>query len=316
MVEATNVHKTGQDRVVRWLVRASKKTVHKDVVSSLLWAPPKKTMVADTEEGSSAPDPNSAIPVWKQKQNFNNKNNSDKRNEHGSVGGGDSNSSSGNELCLNIAGARTIQQLFLGSPVHNVAILSSFAKQTATQLLHLGLHPVGSRGVLEVLLQGPDDFDRAKQHLVDRLMGQWTKLSTDRFGTYVVQKCYDVARMQRREAMVAELARNIRSLSGNNHGRHVLKKCRVELYERDPEQWRQAIKGADRRKQMFDNTFGAGEEEGEGGSEVGESSTGSKKRSNGEGGDDIDVDAAPKKKRKRKRKKKSKEDKEMEVVEE
>ena len=301
MVEATNVHNTGQERVIRWLVRASKKKTHKDVVSTLLWAPPKRTT---EEEGNSGgmgmdqtPDPHSAIPTWKQKQRANGNSSSG-----GGAGAGVSGtvSDSGSDLCLNIAGARTLQQLLLGSPKHNTAILSSFARQSASQLVHLGLHPVGSRGVLEVLLQGPDDYDRAKQHLVDRLMGQWTKLSTDRFGTYVVQKCYDVARMQRREAMVSEMANNVRTLSGNNYGRHVMRSCRVELFERNPEQWRSTIKGAERRKQMFENTFGADEKM--------EDVKESKKRSGtGEDGESDNESEPAKKKRKRKRKKKKKE---------
>ena len=200
-----------------------------------------------------------------------------------------------------------MQQLFLGSSAHNVAILSSFARQTTKQLVHLGLHPVGSRGVLEVLLTGSDDYDRAKQHLVDRLTGQWTKLSTDRFGTYVVQKCYEVARQQRREAMVAELSKNVRTLSGNAHGRHVLRACRVELYQRSPEQWKAAIRGADRRRQMFENSFGTGSE---GGNQAttgvgGKNESGGAKRKSGEL--EEGEEAQPnKKKRKRKRKKKIK----------
>ena len=109
--------------------------------------------------------------------------------------------------------------------------------------------------------------------------------------------------------MVAELSKNVRTLTGNGHGRHVLRACRVELYERSPEQWRSAIRGADRRKQMFDSTFGAGEGGGGGGGEgEGEGAEQGKKRSGdvkGEGGEEEGESGAPaKKKRKRKRKKK------------
>jgi hypothetical protein len=279
MVEATNVHKSGQERMVRWLVRASKKKIHKDVVTSILWAPPKMA----TEEGDAiATSTSTEIPIWKHKQSGG--------NTSESTSSSTTSTDVSNGLCLNIAGARTIQQLILGSPSHNTAILSSFARQTTEQLVHLGLHPVGSRGVLEVLLTGPEDYDRAKQHLVDRLTGQWTKLSSDRFGTYVVQKCYEVARQQRRESMVSELAKNVRTLSGSAHGRHVLRTCRVELYARSPEQWRAAIRGADRRRQMFESEFSANTEK---------KSDNKRKTDGGIGGEHPS-----KKKRKRKRKKK------------
>ena len=110
--------------------------------------------------------------------------------------------------------------------------------------------------VLEVLLEGPDEFDRTKQALVDGLAGKWATVATDRFGTFVAQKCYTAARLQRKQAMVRELAKSLRALSGSSHGRHVLRTCRVELFDRNPDQWLAGIRGAERRRQMFESITG------------------------------------------------------------
>ena len=49
LVEAVNRHSEYQERVVRWLVRASKKKVGKDIVNALLWTP-----VVPTTESANA----------------------------------------------------------------------------------------------------------------------------------------------------------------------------------------------------------------------------------------------------------------------
>ena len=152
--------------------------------------------------------------------------------------------------------------------------------------------------MLEAVLEGPDDFHHAKQRIADGLAGRLVEVSCDRFGTYVVQKCYGMARMKRKEAMALELSKKTRVLSGNANGRHVLRACRAELYERSPEQWRASLRSTDRRRQMFAE-FG----------EADQATAGKKRkkifRDSGDGSE-ANVDGGEKKKKKRKRKRKKK----------
>ena len=104
-------------------------------------------------------------------------------------------------------GARTLQQIIQAPPSVCAPVLSSFMEQTQEQLVLLATHPVGSRAVIEAILTGPNDFNRAKQGIVDGLGGRLVDVASDRFGTYVVQKCYAIARLQRKEAMAQELSK-------------------------------------------------------------------------------------------------------------
>ena len=68
------------------------------------------------------------------------------------------------------------------------------------------------------MLGGPDDFNRAKQGIVDGLAGRLVELSLDRFGTYVVQKCYwPVSKNEAQRGDVKGVW--ARALSGNAHGK-------------------------------------------------------------------------------------------------
>ena len=171
-------------------------------------------------------------------------------------------------------------------------------EQTQEQLVLLATHPVGSRAVIEAILTAPNDFNRAKQGIVDGLAGRLVDVASDRFGTYVVQKCYSIARLQRKEAMAKELSKKTRVLSGNAHGRHVLRACRAELYEQSPEQWRASIRSADRRRQMFAE-FGSGGAENAGKKRKKDNASGISS-----GGQAVATEGGKRKKRKRKRKKK------------
>ena len=288
VVEATNKYTGYQERVVRWLVRASKKKAGKDIVNALLWTP-----VAPTKEGEAGVAGGEDFEGGA----------SSATAAAGVINGSSSSSSSsaGTTLVLSIAGARTLQQLFRAPPSVCAPVLSSFAAQTQEQLALLATHPVGSRAVLEAVLEGPDDFNRAKQGIVDGLAGKLVDVSCDRFGTYVVQKCYGMARMKRKEAMALELSKKTRVLSGSANGRHVLRACRAELYERSPEQWRASLRSADKRRQMFAE-FGEDENASAGGKRKKRSAEGG----SGSGDGDVSLEGAEKTKKKRKRKRKKK----------
>ncbi len=217
--------------------------------------------------------------------------------------GGNSSSTSANDnkkkkgLYIDIAGARVIQQLLKLHFSVCRPILQSIIDLPPRTLAALAKDPVGSRAVIEPVLDGVDEFNPFKQKLVDKLSNCYVGLSNDRFGTYASQKCFAVATLKRKENIATELVAAFRILEGNSFGRHVVQSCKLQMFKTQKYRWMEEMRGSQNRKRVFESVFGKSDND----------------KNNDEDNDgDEDADGNSKKKRKRKRKKKKKKKKEQE----
>jgi nucleolar protein 9 len=197
---------------------------------------------------------------------------------------------------IDIAGARVLQNLLHLHFSICRPVLESIVALPPRTLAALGKDPVGSRSVIEPVLDGPDEFNSFKQKLIDRLAGCYVGLAADRFGTYATQKCFAVATAKRKESIAKELTNAIHVLEGSSFGRHVVTTCSLNLFQNQKHKWLEQMKGSQNKKRVFEEVFGKMD-----------------KTNTDKGGGDDEVQAgASKRKRKRKKKKKKKEE---EVVE-
>ena len=198
---------------------------------------------------------------------------------------------------IDIAGARVVQNLLNLHFSICRPILESIVALPSRSLSALAKDPVGSRSVVEPILDGPDEFNIFKQKLVDRLAGTFVGLACDRFGTYTTQKCFAVGTAKRKENIATELCAAIHVLEGSSFGRHVLQTCNLHLFENQRHKWLEQMKGSQNKKRVYEEVFGK-----------------MQKTHADQTGDNHDELSAAGTKKKRKRKKKKKKDGDVDGV--
>ena len=111
--------------------------------------------------------------------------------------GGAEDSGKKSALVLSLAGARTLQQIIQAPPSVCAPVLSSFMEQTQEQLV-LCHTSCGKQSSHRAILTGPNDFNRAKQGIVDGLAGRLVDVAGS-FWNICCSKCYAIARLQQKE---------------------------------------------------------------------------------------------------------------------
>jgi len=139
-------------------------------------------------------------------------------------------------------------------------VLESILELDVKTIEALACHPWGSRHVIEPILDGPSKFEFAQQKLVKRFLKikssevdlkshddgtdarrkvgtVFARLSSNRFGVYFVQKCFNVAQPKDRKRIVKQLVAIERKLSGDRIGQKVLEHCRAQQFIDSPKEW-------------------------------------------------------------------------------
>ena len=127
---------------------------------------------------------------------------------------------------------------------------------SSEDLITIASDPVGSRAVVEPIFDAGVELHQTKQKLIENMKGAWKTLSTDRFGTYSVQKAFKAATLQKKIDIVQELASSERLMSSNVFGRHVIQVCGVGLFARNRRQWEEQMRGTQKRKAAFKEITG------------------------------------------------------------
>lgn len=132
----------------------------------------------------------------------------------------------------------------------------------AAELERLALHGQGSR-VLEAFLASGQLSEKAVARLLKRLQGRFAPIAADKCGSHVVEKLWQVARADLKPAIMSELAAAKRRLEETPHGRMVMRKCRVEDWERRQEGWVQEAAATERKRTYFADLLDAPKAAGE-----------------------------------------------------
>lgn len=130
------------------------------------------------------------------------------------------------------------------------ALLDNILDMDAETLMSLSQHQSASRA-LESFLGHGCFSEKALARLVRRLHGRLAAMATDRCGSHVVERLWAASPTDQKSVIMAELALARSRLDSTQHGRIVLKRCRVEDFERKRQDWVQAEESAQRKKAMF-----------------------------------------------------------------
>ena len=134
-------------------------------------------------------------------------------------------------------------------------LLNSVFAQSADTILNWCRNPSVSRA-MESIFTSSTLTVKTKKAMVRMLQGKLADVAVDRFGSFLIEKCWDAADMQLKEIVVAELASKKTALEGILHGRKLIKMTRLDLFMRRKEDWTAAVKGVEKKKRLFEDIIG------------------------------------------------------------
>jgi hypothetical protein len=119
---------------------------------------------------------------------------------------------------------------------------------------------VASR-VLEQFLTGSSIDNKSKLKLVDALKNCYAEMALDSNASHVVDKCYGVADVPRKEKIAAEVASVEQELNKTQHGKFVLRNLRIASFKSKREGWVATEVGNEKKREMFAEIINDGTED-------------------------------------------------------
>jgi nucleolar protein 9 len=121
-------------------------------------------------------------------------------------------------------------------------------------LLKWARDPVCSR-VLEQFFVSSVVTVKSKRKLLRGLTGHFGDLAKDKYASHLIDKCWRVSSLELKELIAGELASQERALSDNTYGRFALRNCKIDLFKRRKEEWKQIELGVEKKKDFFKDLF-------------------------------------------------------------
>ncbi|KAJ1956120.1 Nucleolar protein 9, partial [Dipsacomyces acuminosporus] len=155
-------------------------------------------------------------------------------------------------LRFNIQGSLIIQAI-LQLPGDGLRpILDSYFAQEPSKIYTWAKDPSGSR-IVEAILKSPRVPFQSKHKLQKQYLGHYADLAMDKYGSHIVDACWELANLTFKEKIINELIKQKTKLQDNTFGRFLLRNYRAEQYKRRAEEWRQRERGLERKKSMFED---------------------------------------------------------------
>jgi len=185
----------------------------------------------------------------------------------------------GDRLMLDVMGARCIYYLLRFHPPKRCQhILTGIVENLSADVLELLIQDgLGSRCILDGILDGPleekaSPFGNAAKQLSTKLAGRWVTLASHRIGHHVVNKLCralssNISLNKAQEALVQELARGKKRLSGSSMGRNVIETCMLEEYDIDDEkvksfkEWQRLFQKKREKQKWLDDIVMGGDDD-------------------------------------------------------
>ncbi|PJF17611.1 hypothetical protein PSACC_02552 [Paramicrosporidium saccamoebae] len=150
-----------------------------------------------------------------------------------------------------IAGGCSLLQLLPMFPATIAKpVIDGFLDASVASIVAMSMHPNGSH-VVEAIMSSRTVSDTVKQRTIRKLRDHVDTLAADKFGSHIVDKCWNLATTELREKIVERLMGVKTRLEDNPYGRMVLRNCRAYEFERDAQNWKNAEESAERKKAMF-----------------------------------------------------------------
>lgn len=142
------------------------------------------------------------------------------------------------EIDVHLHGSLIIQHILkFNKPIK---IVQNLLDMKPHHLSDIFCHQKGSR-IADSFLESKFIGEKSREKLIKHLDGMYLKMAMSRNGSHVLEKLYKISSDSQKEAIVKELAERINQLKGSQSGKIVAYKFNVELYGRNPNQWKNIL---------------------------------------------------------------------------
>ncbi|OMJ25711.1 Nucleolar protein 9 [Smittium culicis] len=83
------------------------------------------------------------------------------------------------------------------------------------------------------------------------LKASFDELAMDRFGSHIVDSCWNVADLNVKKSIAEELSKDANTLRGSFFGKFVWQNCNIELFMAKNESWQSTLKSSEKKKDLF-----------------------------------------------------------------
>lgn len=159
----------------------------------------------------------------------------------------------GERVLLDVAGTRAVYHMLRFQPALCKDTIKGIMELTTEQIESLTKDALGSRCILDGILDGPIDdsvFSSALKRLLVKLQGRWVAVAVDRVGHHTVKKLFRALHdIKDKELLVTEMVDGKNRMTGNSMGRSVLDALEVRIYEsRGQVEWSKLITSNDKKE--------------------------------------------------------------------
>ncbi|KAJ2013130.1 Nucleolar protein 9 [Coemansia sp. S155-1] len=160
-----------------------------------------------------------------------------------------------NRLQFKIQGSLIIQAILQFPSDGLEPMMDSYFSQDPEKIFSWCKDPSGSR-IIEAILKSKQVPANSKRRVLEQHLGRYAELAMDRYGSHIVDACWETADIQFKEKILRELVKRETQLQDNQFGRFMLRNCRVEQYKRKSSEWRERERGLEKKKLMFKDFLG------------------------------------------------------------
>ncbi|KAI8971901.1 armadillo-type protein [Mycotypha africana] len=151
---------------------------------------------------------------------------------------------------FHLQGSLILQGIMQMNEEANAIATSSFLSQRPDTIHRWCFSPVGSRA-FESVIASHHVNDKMKKKVMRDLLGKYTSLAKDKFGSHIMDKCWLNADIDMKEKIAAELVKHEHELASHYIGKNILWTCKIDQYKRRHDVWVEREKGAERKREMF-----------------------------------------------------------------
>lgn len=153
---------------------------------------------------------------------------------------------------ISYLGCQILLSLLKYQPQYTNFIIVSLTNLPEETLIDLCKDKNGSR-VMEVFFQQSTVPNKFKQTFVNKFIKgkQFKELAKDISGSYVVEKCYNAADVNKKESILLQILDIEDELKELRHGKFILNKLKVNQYKEKKENWRKNEESIEKKKEIF-----------------------------------------------------------------
>ncbi|XP_033102657.1 nucleolar protein 9-like [Anneissia japonica] len=152
-------------------------------------------------------------------------------------------------ISFNIQGSLLIQKMLKFK--HCKTIIGSFLAMTPDDLISMACDSCGSH-IVDAFLQSKAVGEKKRERFVEKLKGNFVKLSCDKNGSRTIDTIWKIANLKIRFNIIEELAPKDRILQSDRFGRFIYRNLAIELFKKKKNEWKELQNGNIRKQRMLE----------------------------------------------------------------